>query len=207
MTGIEDKERIRLFNQDTILHQEADLILEKSGIGTILLKHDYHPVGSFVMKTMTWRDIDFERYDDEPDCDEHWELGKEIAQLDWVSTLHCNNAYRNPESSNESGYYWGIKVTEPESGTIWRIDLWTARREEFERASPNRSVWYQHLNDDTRFYILSIKDRLRDLPEMRRTYLSSHVYEAVLVNGVKNFSDFKAWWEKTFGKFEDAVPD
>lgn len=203
MSGTDEKERTRLFQLDEDLRKEGEHILDSSGIGKIILKNNFHPVGSFVLKTMTWRDIDFERHDENPDCDKQWELGKELAQLEWVWNLHCNDAYKDPRTPDNSGLYWGIKVTEPESGNIWRIDLWTARQEEFERISPNRNTWYSKLNDETRYTILSIKDKLRDFSELRRTYLSSRVYEAVLEHGIRNLEEFKVWWEKSWGKFDE----
>lgn len=204
MTGTEEKERTRLFSQDENLRKEGELILDRSGVGKILLKNDFHPVGSFVMKTMAWRDIDFERYDDDPDVDEHWELGKELGQLEWVWNLHCNNAYTDPRAPNNSGLYWGVKITDPEGGNIWRVDLWTARKEEFERNSPGRNIWYSRLNEETRFTILSIKDKFRDMPELRRTYLSAHVYEAVLEHEIADIKEFWEWWKTTYGKNEPA---
>ena len=36
------------------------------GLGQIIREEGFHPVGSYVMKTMTWRDLDFERYDESP---------------------------------------------------------------------------------------------------------------------------------------------
>ncbi len=207
MSGTDEKERTRLFTQDEALRKEADIILDKSGIEKVLLKNDFHPVGSYVMKTMTWRDVDFERYDENPDCDTQWELGKELAQLEWVWNLHCNDAYKDPRTPGSSGLYWGIKVTEPESGNIWRIDLWTARREEFERIAPNRNTWYSKINDNTRFTILSIKDKLKDFPELQRTYLSSRVYQAVLEHGIKNIEEFRSWWEANWGKFDERPPE
>jgi hypothetical protein len=94
------------------------------------------------------RDIDFERYDENPDCDTQWELGKELAQLEWVWNLHCNDAYKDP-APRAVGALLGNQGYGAESGNIWRIDLWTARREEFERIAPNRNTWYSKINDNT----------------------------------------------------------
>lgn len=197
-----EKERTRLFQQDEKLRKEAELVLENTGIGKILKEYGFHPVGSFVMKTMTWRDLNFERYDDEPDCDEQWELGQKLRQLEGVWSLHCNNFYEDPRSPDDSGLYWGLRLSDPQGGEIWRIDLWTARKEEFKRTSPNRDLWESRLNDDTRFIILSIKEALHDLPEYRRTLISAHIYEAVLGDNIRTLDEFMGWWNQRYGTIE-----
>jgi hypothetical protein len=46
--------RTRLFTLDENLRTEGQTVLERSGIGEIINEAGFHPVGSFVMKTMTW---------------------------------------------------------------------------------------------------------------------------------------------------------
>jgi hypothetical protein len=62
-----NESRQRLFALDSGLREEADRMLEESGIGKILLTEAFHAVGSYAMRTMTWRDLDFERCEDSPD--------------------------------------------------------------------------------------------------------------------------------------------
>ena len=200
MSGSSEKEQSRLFLQDESLRKEADEILERSGVGKILRDYNYHPAGSYVMKTMTWRDLDFERYDDDPDCDDHWELGQELRQLDWIWSLHCNNAYEDPRAPGNTGLYWGLRVSDPDGGHIWRVHLWTARKEEFERASPNHDLWISRLNNDTRFAILSLKEALLENPEQLNRVLTWGIYQAVLEEGIYQVNDFKEWWNKKYGK-------
>lgn len=190
-----EENRERLFALDTSLRAEADRMLEESGLGRIIKEEGFKPVGSYVMKTMTWRDLDFERCDESPDWWEHWELGTRLAKLKWVWRLAAINAYLDPRSADE-GYYWGLRASRPGEKNYWKLDLWTARREEFERGAPKRTLWESRLNDDTRYDILVIKEAVCMLPEYKESLLSTHIYEAVLEHGIKGIDNFWEWWKK-----------
>ena len=202
MSEPDDKDRARLFKLDEALRAEGEHILKQSGVGTILQEYDFTPVGSYVMKTMTWRDLDFERYDENPDWQWHWELGWKLAQCDWVWGLSCIDAWRDPRNLKDTGYYWGLRLTPPGGREIWKLDLWTAPREEFERSAPNRDLWNSRLTEDTRYHILAVKEKLWDLPEYRKNLLSVHIYEAVLENGIRDLDGFWDWWKKRYGNTE-----
>jgi hypothetical protein len=194
-----EENRRRLFLLDAKLRLEADRMLEKSGVGSIIRAEGFKPVGSYIMKTMTWRDLDFERTDDRPDWQQHWELGLKLAYTGWAWRLRCLDAYREP-GGTDKGLYWGIWVNDPAGGDIWKIDLWTARPEEFERAAPRRPLWESKLNEDSRYCILAIKEAVCNLPEYRQSLLSVHIYEAVLENDIRSIDEFWDWWKKNYGK-------
>lgn len=147
---------------------------------------------------MTWRDLDFERISSDPSWNQHWEFGALLAQNPWVWDFRCLDAYRSPLYPEDEGYYWGIKVTDFRNGNSWKIDLWTARAEEFHRAAPCRSFWNSILNDENRFRILAIKEAVCGLPEYGSSMLSVHIYKAVLENNVSNLEDFLDWWRKQY---------
>jgi len=191
-----EENRKRLLALDASLRAEADKILKESGLGKIIKEKGFHPVGSYVMKTMTWRDLDFERYDESPDWQEHWELGTKLAQLKWVWSLQGLNAYADPRHLFDLGYYWGLRAVRPGEKDFWKLDLWTARREEFEGSAPKRPLWESRLNDNTRYDILVIKEAVCLLPEYIDSHLSTHIYEAVLENGVHGIDEFWEWWKK-----------
>jgi hypothetical protein len=189
------KNRQRLFSLDASLRAEADTILEQSGIGKIIREAGFKPVGSYTMHTMTWRDLDFERIDNRPGWQQHWELGAKLAHTGWAWRLRCLDAYREP-SGTDKGLYLGIWVNSPAGGDTWKLDLWTARLEEFESAAPNRSLWESKLTEDTRYHILEIKEAVCMLPEYRQSLLSVHIYEAVLEHGIRGIDEFWTWWKK-----------
>jgi hypothetical protein len=189
-----EQNRKRLFSLDASFRAEADKFLKESGLGKIIREEGFHPVGSYVMKTMTWRDMDFERYDESPDWQEHWELGTKFAELKWVWRLAAINGYQDPRTT-DVGLYWGLRAGPPGEKNYWKLDLWTARREEFERSAPKRPLWESRLNDDTRYNILVIKEAICMLPEYLDSHLSTHIYEAVLENGVHTLDEFWKWWK------------
>ncbi len=190
--------RQRLFKLDENLRAEADAMLQESGIGEVLKKEGFHPAGSYAMRTMCWKDLDFERDDDTPDWEEHWELGKKFARLDWVWSVHAINGYADPRTENP-GYYWGLRAVRPGQRDFWKLDIWTARREEFESQAPQRPLWDSRLTEDTRYEILVIKEAVCHRPEYRDTMLSTHIYEAVLEKGVRGTGDFLNWWNNKYG--------
>ncbi len=191
--------RQRLFLLDTGLREEADRMLRESGLGKILREEGFKTVGSYAMRTMTWRDLDFEKTDARPDWQKHWELGTKFAKLKWVWRLAAIDAYNDPRSTDE-GYYWGLRASRPEEKNFWKLDLWTARREEFECGAPKRPLWASRLDEDKRYDILVIKEAVCNLPEYRDSLLSVHVYEAVLEHGIRGIDKFWGWWRGKYGK-------
>jgi len=200
----------RLFALDESLRAEADQVLAQSGIGALLQAAGYRAVGSYVMGTMTWRDLDFERHE-EPDWRGHWEVGTRLAETGWCVRLQCTDVYREAWVGREPGFglYWGVRVADPQCGeparpgdpTVWKLDLWTARPEEFRAhpAWPRRQMWQSLLTDESRSHILAIKEAACSQPEYRKTLLSVHIYEAVLEQGVRGAEGFWEWWRTRYG--------
>ena len=167
-------------------------MLSVSGLGNVIRSERFKAVGSYVMRTMTWRDLDFEREENAPSWISHWELGAKLAKIDWVWKLHCTDAYRQP-SGEDQGLYWGLRLSDPAGGSVWKVDLWTARAEEFAVGSPNRARWDSLLSEEARVRILAIKETVCNLSEYRREILAVDIYEAVLDRGVRGIEEFNAW--------------
>ncbi len=198
----------RLFSADEALWKEANEMLAQSGIGAILQEAGYHAVGSYQMRTMTWRDIDFERHE-EPDWQRHWEVGTRLAETGWCVRLQCMDVYREawPEAQPDFGFYWGLRVADrrragsasPGDPTVWKLDLWTPRTGEFAPAGRRRETWASLMTDEKRSHILAIKEALCTAPEYGKSLLSIHVYEAVLERDIRDLESFRAWWQATTG--------
>ncbi len=167
-------------------------MLRASGLGALLRHEGFAAVGSYVMRTMTWRDLDFERAEESPDWPRHWDLGAALAGIRWAWKFSCADAYRQPDGTDQ-GLYWGLRLSDPAGGPTWKVDLWTARAEEFARGSPNRTRWSGLLSDEARARILAIKEAVCALPEYRREILAVHIYEAVLDGGVRGIDEFRRW--------------
>ena len=195
-------EASRLFALDEALRAEAEQMLAESGIAAILADYGYEPVGSYAMRTMTWRDLDFERTEENPDWDRHWEIGTRLAKTRWCVRLQCVNVYK--EAWQDYGLYWGVRSANPARSElappgdpmIWKLDLWTARPQEWTDVE-RRERWLSLMTDDARSYVLAIKEAVCPEPEYRKTMLSVHVYEAVLEHGIRDVAGFRQWWERT----------
>jgi hypothetical protein len=197
----------RLFPLDAALRAEADAMLADSGIGPVLHQAGYVAVGSYVMRTMVWRDLDFERHA-EPDWSLHWQIGTRLAETRWCVRLQCIDVYREAWMSAQPdfGYYWGVRVappsrsepTPPGDPSVWKLDIWTARPEEFRTTAPLRARWASLMTDELRSYVLAIKEAVWGDPEYRKSLLSIHVYEAVLEHGVRGVEEFREWWRARY---------
>ena len=190
----------RLDQLDCSLRGEADEFLVASGLGPIIAEAGLKAVGSYVMQTMTWRDLDFERMVDEPDWAEHWRLGQALARTGWVWRFSCIDAYHDQEGREEDGYYWGLRASDPSGGPTWKLDLWTGRPSEFAPALELRARWMSLLTEDRRLDILAIKEAVCSHPEYRKSMLSVHVYEAVLERRIKGVDAFLEWWRGARGQ-------
>jgi hypothetical protein len=182
----------RLNRLDADLRREADEFLLSSGLGRVISAAGFMPVGSYVMRTMVWRDLDFERMVDNPDWREHWEWGPALAEAEGVYRLSCIDAYRDPHFF-DYGLYWGVRASGP-NGAEWKLDLWTARPDEFAPGLKRRGKWLEWMTEEARLNILAIKEAVHTHAEYGKTLLSVHVYEAVLEHGIANVEDFWEWW-------------
>ena len=185
---------LRLSQLDANLRREADEFLLNSGLAQTISAAGFAAVGSYTMRTMVWRDLDFERMV-EPDWSDHWALGQALAKSPWVWRLNCNDAYRD-QYNPDFGHYWGLRASNPNGGPIWKVDLWTARPEEFAPGLERRATWQQLMTEDARLKILAIKEAICSRPEYRKTLLSVHVYEAVLERQVNDIEGFLEWWKQ-----------
>jgi hypothetical protein len=199
-----EQKYLELLKIDATLRSEADAMLEETGLGRLIYDAGYHPVGSYVMKLMTWRDLDFERTFDEPSWAEHWQFGDVLARTGLIWKFSCADAYRDRRNPGEKGFYWGLQFDYPIGGSVWKVDLWSARPEEFETGSPKRSLWTSLLTDQLRAYILEIKNSVYMLPEYRKNLLSVHIYDAVLEHGIRGLDEFLSWWRRTYGEKEKS---
>jgi hypothetical protein len=197
MSQFSPEETARLQALDEGLRAEADQMLADSDLGPIISRAGFVAVGSYTTRTMTWRDLDFERVAESPDWEQHWAVGKELATSGWVWRFSCVDAYRDPRGHHDSGFYWGLRASNPLGGPIWKLDLWTARRSEF--ALDKREKWNRLLTEENRLHILAIKAALCDTSEYRESVFSIQVYEAVLENNIRGLEEFREWHKARYG--------
>ncbi len=188
----------RLFAAEASLRAEADALLAASGLGAILAGAGYVVVGSYAMRTMTRRDLDFERAE-EPNWARHWEVGTQLAGTGWCVRLRCSDVYK--EGFLDYGLYWEVRVVDPAreglakpgDPSVWNLDLWTARAQEFAPTRALRAAWRSAMTEEARSCILALKEVLCREPEYGRSLSAMHIYEAVLGRGNTDLSELRAW--------------
>ena len=149
------------------------------------------------MKTMVWRDLDFERTSAEPDWGDHWSVGQKLAANGWAWRMNCVNAYRDLLNPGDHGLYWGMRAANPQGGPTWKLDIWTARPSEF--CTPERRTKWQHaLTEEARLHVIALKEALYTHNEYRKSLLSVHIYEAVLEEGIRGIDNFWDWWRNKY---------
>ena len=94
-----------LLAQDAALRSEADAMLVQTGLGGMIAKAGYHAVGSYVIRTMVWRDLDFEREADNLTWDEHWRFGQGLAQTGLIWKFSGVDAYGDRRNPGDRGSY------------------------------------------------------------------------------------------------------
>ncbi|MEN6546153.1 MAG: hypothetical protein ABFE07_08945 [Armatimonadia bacterium] len=188
----------RLFALDADLRREADYLLAQSGIGSILRAHGLSATGSYIMRTMTWRDLDFEAYKklDQASC---WKLGEEIANSPW--TFHAQ--FEDNHRTGYLGFYWGFLIADPSlfgpvqrgNPLVWKLDAWSfpvAHRanNDLER----RALWQSLLDDESRACVVAIKEVLCHDDRYCKSLFSVDIYEAVLEQGIRDLEAFEQWF-------------
>ncbi|MEN6547002.1 MAG: hypothetical protein ABFE07_13280 [Armatimonadia bacterium] len=189
----------RLFALDERLRREADEMLLASGIGSILDETGFTPVGSHVMHTMTWRDLDFERYG-ERDPAAHWKLGEAIARSPWTFRAQFEDFFRK----GDTGYYWGFLAADPDfpgpvrrgHPLVWKLDVWqfplTHRCANLNRRGP----WQSLLSEESRGHVMALKETLCRDPRYGISLFSVDIYEAVLGQQIQDIQQFERWFEQ-----------
>ncbi|UCH33573.1 MAG: hypothetical protein JSV65_13515 [Armatimonadota bacterium] len=194
----------RLFALDEALRAEADRMLADSGIGAILAEYGYQPVGSYVMRTMTWHDLDFHLAEDPPSPGIKWDFGTRLAQTGWCVRLQFEDFRPQQAPDLPRGVYWGARLVDPAQrdqvaydsfADIWKLDMWSAPPIAFADSDRRRDEWMRKLTQQTRSYVLAIKEAVWHEPEYRKTMLSVHIYDAVLEHGIRDAAEFRRWWE------------
>ena len=207
-----DTEVERLLALDKALRVEADRMLAESGIGEILDDAGYAPVGSYAMHTMTWRDLDFERPEETPDWERHWEVGRKLAMTGWCVRLVCTDNHRSTFAPRS--LFWGLRVCDRAtpgpvdvfSDALWKLDVHSQHPDDHDRNTRQHKRWRDSMTEGRRAIILTMKEQVRRSPEYQREALSVHIYEAVLEEGIRDIEGFRVWWEAKYRKAGEAQP-
>ena len=177
------------------LKKEAFFLLKKLNLIPLLRKYGNPSItGSYHYNLMTWNDIDICLEIDRFNLFAIFELGREIALNDSVSTLYYRNELVLKTEGNPRAIFWCVEVLK-DRDTTWKIDILIAQKNEIEKVLTMGKDVMDGLNEETRKIILEIKDKLTKTDKYRKEYRSVDIYNAVLHENIKNHQEWLDWWE------------
>lgn len=171
------------------IRSNAQQVLEEKKIdATIREIGELFYTGSYALDLMTWNDIDmqvvvkngtnaiealgtiFNRLAHDPGFIE--------AQI-----IHFRGDYK-PKMPR--GVYLGIKIDCPDLGGIWKLDIWSLEKQDFEKNRLFIETLQSKLNSQNRALILELKHEMMDGNE-RVPQMGSHfLYQAILLDGIRD---------------------
>lgn len=175
--------------EKSIQEKAADLIEQHNLIGMMQKYGKTMPVGSYIMKTMTWNDLDF--YIDLADfqVDKYYHLVTEL-----VLTLKPIR-YDGICDAEKTAYFLGMEIVY--AGERWNIDIWWKKSEEIEAslAYTNNLMLRMEQKPALREAVVEIKQgliaqKLYGFDKGKKHYHSNEVYDAVFNRGILSIEDF-----------------
>ena len=175
-------------NLATSIHDNAKQLLKFKKIeSTIQEQGNLVYTGSYALNLMTWNDIDMQII-----------FKDDVKPIDGMTKLH-NLFIRDPETLESQiiifqgdykpkmprGIYLGIKINAPQCGGVWKLDLWSLAKPDFEKNRMLIEKLKSQLTPESRDLILKIKQELME-GNNRVPQMGSHIlYQAILLEGIK----------------------
>jgi hypothetical protein len=172
--------------------KEADEILYEFGLYDSLKKFGNPQVsGSYLLKLMTWRDLDIYLESETIDNETFFELGKEITMKLNPSKMSFRNELIGKTPHLPKGLYWGVhtKLFDQQ----WKIDIWAIDSEEVKQKQGGVEELKSKIDKYKRQSILELKNQLHSHPLYRKTFFSVDIYDAVLNDKIISIQQFKEW--------------
>lgn len=185
-----------LFIQNKMIKEEADMLLHEKKLLHILDAFGTpHASGSYALDLMTWRDLDIYLQADSISEERFFQLGSLLCNALSPARMQFRNELVAKTTGLPKGLYWGIYLGNEREGA-WKIDIWAIGSGECERLLDYCNTIKRQLNENVSHTILDIKSQCWQDPEYRRTYSSSHIYDAVLKGGVRDLDGFWTYLNK-----------
>lgn len=171
---------------------EADTILYDLGLYDLLNKFGNTEVsGSYLLKLMTWRDLDIYLDSEKIDNETFFELGREISIKLNPSKMSFRNELIGRTPHLPKGLYWGVHTTLFDQK--WKIDIWAVHPKEIRQKQSGVEDLMSKIDNYNRQSILELKNQLHSHPLYRKTFFSVDIYDAVLKDKVTSLDQFKEW--------------
>lgn len=151
--------------------------------------------GSYALDLMSWNDIDMQVVL-KTGTDPLDALGKIFTQLSRdpgfieAQVIHFRGKYK-PKMPR--GVYLGLKIEEPDLGGVWKLDLWSLEKEDFEKNRALIELLKSKLTPETRALILEMKHELMAGRERVSQMASHFLYQAILLEGIKEKGALKTY--------------
>lgn len=181
---------------NSIIMTEANEILHNYGLLQILNKYG-NPIvtGSYVLKLMTWRDLDIYLESNKMTMERFWELGKEILLKLKPQRMHFRNEFIMEPADLPGSFYWGIYTT-LRFPDVWEIDVHSVTSEQIVVLQKEFDELKSKITKNRRRAILEIKNHFCKHSEYRKKFSSLDIYNAVINEDIKSSKEFSEWLEK-----------
>ena len=170
------------------LKSNAKYLLDSKNIDSSLREiGDLYYTGSFALDLMTWNDIDMQVVL-KSTLNPIEALSKILALLskdpDFIEAqlIHFKDKYK-PKMPR--GVYLGVKMDCPDQGGIWKFDIWSLAKHDFEKNRELIENLRSKLDERSRNLILELKHEMMNGSD-RVPQMGSHfLYQAILLEGIK----------------------
>ena len=181
------------------LQRQALAAVKQMGLDSQLSKYgQFNVVGSAVYNLMTWRDIDFDLVMPAvPDNKTYWDIVQCIFTVPGVKKLTLVDNRDLEEKDRPKSMYIGVSYKDAENET-WKLDIRVLSKDSVTTDSIAELIKLK-LTEDSRLHILEIKSQVHTNPKYHKGFSSVDIYNAVLLNGVKDLSGFEKYLA-TLGK-------
>jgi hypothetical protein len=152
-------------------------------------KHDGQAflIGALAYRLALAPDIDLEIFCEHPTIEAGFDVLKSCA----LKSGCLSTRFRNEMAGIDQGYYWQVQYQQ-KLGLLWKIDMWSISVNHPGPTSRDMIAPMQKaLNEESRKIILNLKHAIRNDPQTQCP--SIDLYQAVLADGVRTYSDLKAW--------------
>ena len=184
------KKQSELLSNQEMLQKGAKEVIEKLNLIKVLSEYGtVNIVGSLKYGLMAWRDIDldlvFENEILESDC---WKIAEILFSNKNISSITLSDNRNSEDKNRPKSIYIGIKYLDNEKN-IWKIDIRLLDKKD-ANIGIIEGLINEKITPENRLIILEIKSEVCENPKYHKDFSSVDIYNAVLIDGVKNVEEF-----------------
>jgi len=178
-------------NKNTILKKEADQLLHKYSLGSLLQEfsseQNIYVSGSYMLDLMVWRDLDI--YIDLKGItqDEVYALITKVMEIYRPVWLETKDSF-NEETGCPKGYFLGFE-TKIINDELWNVDIWITNKDYIVDHLKYMKGIVDKLDLESRNIIMKLKEELIKVGVYGNEVFSVDIYDAVLFKGLKTVEE------------------